>query len=367
MSLLLAAVLAFGFASVPSGVAAAQESISREDIVVRDRLIADQENLLNSYRCLFGVDVSLVPGGCSIRYTNSPDAVPENPTVQDLALRDRLITNQEGVLNAYRCRFDVDTELVTNGCQNGEPVGPVTVRLYHCMPGEVIRSWEEGFPGEFGDPEIWTPVDARWAFPEGELERLAELANEHLTPFFLRESGGRAVVKFEAGTEVLATFPQPIATLYDIAAMRNTPGFTSDNCRNQVLNANGGWTYLSSDQFVVKSHWVTLVRESILFPGHPGLAISARDPDQWLEGPAFVAYQDEDPNQGDPFPLVVVAHEVAQMLWDMEHVNETSCDHPNSLLDAGRGLSACEGLGTETDLAVLNIGCWNRQIAGWPC
>ncbi|MYH95013.1 MAG: hypothetical protein F4129_00755, partial [Acidimicrobiia bacterium] len=32
------------------------------DVEVRDRLIADQENLLNSYRCLFGVDAGVVPG-----------------------------------------------------------------------------------------------------------------------------------------------------------------------------------------------------------------------------------------------------------------------------------------------------------------
>ena len=32
-----------------------------EDVEVRDRLIADQESLLNAYRCLFGVDVVAVP------------------------------------------------------------------------------------------------------------------------------------------------------------------------------------------------------------------------------------------------------------------------------------------------------------------
>ncbi|WP_419926281.1 hypothetical protein [Candidatus Poriferisocius sp.] len=35
-----------------------------EDVVVRDRLIADQEALLNVYRCQFNVDTQVAPGGC---------------------------------------------------------------------------------------------------------------------------------------------------------------------------------------------------------------------------------------------------------------------------------------------------------------
>lgn len=365
--LVLIAVLGIGLAAVPSGVASAQESISSEDIAVRDGLIAAQENLLNSYRCLFGADVDVVPGGCPNPDVVLPSAAPESPTQQDVDVRDRLILSQEALLNVYRCRFNVDTEVVFGGCENGEPAGTVTIRLYHCIPGDVIYSWEEGFPGELGDPALWTPVDARWVFPEGELERLAELANEHLTPFFLRESGGRAVVKFEAGAEVPGKFPQPIATLADIATGRNTPGTTSENCRNQVLQANGGWTYRSSEPNILKAHWVTLVRDSILFPGHPGLAKSARGPGGWVEGPAFVVYQDGDHYQGDPFPLAVVAHEVAHMLWDMQHVNEANCEYPNSVLGVGGILSECPGVRPETDLAELNIDCRNRQRADWLC
>ena len=106
--LLLAAALAFGLAAVPSGVTVAQETISSEDIAVRDGLIAAQENLLNSYRCLFGVDVAIVPGGCPNPDVVSPGSAPESPTQQDVDVRDRLIINQEALLNVYRCRFDVD-------------------------------------------------------------------------------------------------------------------------------------------------------------------------------------------------------------------------------------------------------------------
>ncbi|WP_419849077.1 Calx-beta domain-containing protein [Candidatus Poriferisocius sp.] len=36
----------------------------REDVQLRDNLIANQESLLNAYRCLFNIDTQIVPGGC---------------------------------------------------------------------------------------------------------------------------------------------------------------------------------------------------------------------------------------------------------------------------------------------------------------
>ncbi|MDE0238031.1 MAG: carboxypeptidase-like regulatory domain-containing protein [bacterium] len=42
-------------------------------------------------------------------------------TVDDVALRDRLIASQEALLNTYRCRFDIDTETVPGGCTGGAP------------------------------------------------------------------------------------------------------------------------------------------------------------------------------------------------------------------------------------------------------
>lgn len=40
----------------------------------------------------------------------------------DIGEMDRLILEQEGLLHVYRCRFDVDIELVPGGCRNGMPV-----------------------------------------------------------------------------------------------------------------------------------------------------------------------------------------------------------------------------------------------------
>ena len=89
------------------------------DIELRDNLIADQANLLNAYRCLFYVDTEIVPGGCNGRSPAGPRAVPDpftgTPTQQGLTTRDQLVADQEALLNDYRCLFDVDTEIVPGG------------------------------------------------------------------------------------------------------------------------------------------------------------------------------------------------------------------------------------------------------------
>ena len=89
---------------------------STRDVEVRDRLIADQENLLNTYRCRFSVDVHAVPGGCPNPDAVSPGVAPPSPSQQDIDVRDGLIQSQEALLNVYRCRFGIDTEVVPGGC-----------------------------------------------------------------------------------------------------------------------------------------------------------------------------------------------------------------------------------------------------------
>lgn len=48
--------------------------VALADIQLRDKLIADQESLLNVYRCIYSVDTHIVPGGCS--NGNPPKAKP---------------------------------------------------------------------------------------------------------------------------------------------------------------------------------------------------------------------------------------------------------------------------------------------------
>ncbi len=115
----------------PAGAAAQEPSgeATVQDVVVRDELIAAQESLLNTYRCLFSVDVEVVPGGCA---DGQPALGPTRPGVfegtasrQDVAVRDELVANQEALLNVYRCLFGVDTQIVPGGCVDGRPAGPV--------------------------------------------------------------------------------------------------------------------------------------------------------------------------------------------------------------------------------------------------
>ena len=110
LSLLVPLVTATGIAAQPA------PEPTRQDIAVRDQLIADQENLLNTYRCLFAVDVDAVPGGCPNPDTIVAGPAPANPAQSDLDVRDELIQSQETLLNVYRCQHDIDTQLVPGGC-----------------------------------------------------------------------------------------------------------------------------------------------------------------------------------------------------------------------------------------------------------
>ena len=125
------------------------------DIELRDRLIADQENLLNTYRCLFGVDVDVVPGGCDDPDTVVAGAAPQSPTQGDLEVRDGLIQSQESLLNVYRCQYNIDTQLVPGGCgasddpEGMEPPQPSPVAIVDgtngvvctLQPDQTIACW----------------------------------------------------------------------------------------------------------------------------------------------------------------------------------------------------------------------------------
>ena len=99
--------------------------VAREDVELRDRLIFDQEALLNVYRCLFDIDTQVVPGGCAGGEPSRPAAQPApfggTPTLAEVELRDQLIASQEALLNVYRCKFDIDTQMVPGGCIGREP------------------------------------------------------------------------------------------------------------------------------------------------------------------------------------------------------------------------------------------------------
>lgn len=111
----------------PAQAGAQQPQPALEDISVRDELIAAQELLLNAYRCLFDFDTEVVPGGCADgKPVGEPVPLPDvegGPTSIDIEVRDRVVAVQEALLNAYRCLFGVDMEVVPGGC----PSQPVPV------------------------------------------------------------------------------------------------------------------------------------------------------------------------------------------------------------------------------------------------
>lgn len=93
---------------------------SAADVEVRDKLIARQEALLNTYRCRFNIDIQAVPGGCSAGLPTRPPHQPREftgmATAEEIAVRDNLIAKQEALLNVYRCMFGIDTQLVPGDC-----------------------------------------------------------------------------------------------------------------------------------------------------------------------------------------------------------------------------------------------------------
>ena len=113
---LAAAVLAAAVMSAPASNATAQGSTDYAALVAEwDRLIAAQENLLNAYRCLFGVDLEVVSGKCPAPEV-VPGPLPPNPSANELVARDQLVWAQESLLNTYRCAYEVDMEIVPGGC-----------------------------------------------------------------------------------------------------------------------------------------------------------------------------------------------------------------------------------------------------------
>ena len=99
--------------------------MSRADVELRDQLIANQESLLNVYRCMFSIDTQIVTGGCADGrpHMGPIEATPfqGTPSQGELDARDALITAQESLLNVYRCMFSIDTQIVPFGCVDGRP------------------------------------------------------------------------------------------------------------------------------------------------------------------------------------------------------------------------------------------------------
>lgn len=149
-------VLALGTSAASAQIAPISE-FTREDIEVRDNLIAAQETLLNVYRCRFGVDLLAVRGGCAgglpKQGFSRPMEFVGTPTLEDIEMRDRLVAVQESLLNTYRCRFDfgIDTHIAPESCP-----GQADSKPYLSLDLNPMESPED-FDGDL-PPGLITPT-----------------------------------------------------------------------------------------------------------------------------------------------------------------------------------------------------------------
>ena len=121
--------------------------VIRSEIEVRDRLIAAQETLLNVYRCMFNIDTQIVTFGCINGEPRSgaiqPRAFQGTPAQREVDVRNKLVAAQEALLNVYRCMFNIDTQIVTFGCVDGRPRDraptPEPPAVVDPTPGDGVR------------------------------------------------------------------------------------------------------------------------------------------------------------------------------------------------------------------------------------
>ena len=87
---------------VVAGLSVASAHDTDGEVASRDALITAQEDLLNTYRCLFSIDMQLVPGGCD------PDRVPG--LVPALGLSGTGAGVRTASLGAGRYQVDISIE-----------------------------------------------------------------------------------------------------------------------------------------------------------------------------------------------------------------------------------------------------------------
>ena len=148
------------------GLAAGQRASAQSAeavIAERDGLIAAQEALLNVYRCRFDIDTDVVPGGCRQGVPALPAKGPDtwvrgeagSAVGEELRKRDGLIAAQEALLNVYRCRFGIDTHVVEGGCRDTTDMLSATSPGWYPDPTcrHYYRFWRGG-----NDQGGWSPL-----------------------------------------------------------------------------------------------------------------------------------------------------------------------------------------------------------------
>ncbi|MYG94274.1 MAG: trypsin-like peptidase domain-containing protein [Acidimicrobiia bacterium] len=143
-------------------------------ILYSDGLIYQQEKLLNAYRCRFNIDTIVVPGGCQDGVSAVPLPVPLPftgiPTTEEKILRDSTVLSQETLLNVYRCMFSIDTQIVPQGCpeRNQTAATPITSGgSSSSSAGKVVTPLTDTSKCSFADYAT-NAIDAVWQVRAGQ-------------------------------------------------------------------------------------------------------------------------------------------------------------------------------------------------------
>ena len=252
---------------------------------------------------------------------------PIETTITDAELADvanavmrleGLVVSQEVLLNVYRCELGRDTQLVPGGCPATLPAG-YQIPVYLCGP-----------EGTYNDESLqWVVGTLNWS----------------VTAFFARQSSGLASVTFTAGQVVS---PSGVDWSEETVAGVSRRFYRGDR---EVSDCYGAAWKHSETQLVL-----------IFVPNGGGTAGTAG-----FGGPAWVA-MDANGGWGHDQILVTVAHELGHALWDWPHTNlNNTCLYDWSLMDSGYGCHPFHPLDYETPLAIFEVVCWQRTMAGWPC
>ena len=283
------ALLVGGLALV-SGAGVSAQTVA--DVEVRDRLIADQEALLNVYRCMFGIDVEVVPGGCSSGAPKLPAKDPApfsgNPTPSDIGVRDELVAAQEALLNTYRCRFRIDSQQVPGGCpeptdQTDEETEVIQQNEYHtCARHEGV--WCQLADG------TWRVKTRSYIYVYGgDVQTCDELEVHSHT------RDGYKCVPYEASAGQLAIFPHncgPVLTrVIDLALhLENVFSPIGMSAQGHCIQPMSSWYY---DPETV---WMSNIQ------GTDGMYVICNIRDRRLQRHYHVClYPDTDPSSLDSF------------------------------------------------------------------
>ncbi|MCQ3808959.1 MAG: hypothetical protein KTV68_00235 [Acidimicrobiia bacterium] len=99
-----------------------------EEIEARDTLIGAQESLMNVYRCQFGVDVDVVPGGCSNGKPATDSTTPSQPNtdarVPSLTVSQSAAGYRQPCLTTTGCSLDYFSVPTNQFLEVGEDIAP---------------------------------------------------------------------------------------------------------------------------------------------------------------------------------------------------------------------------------------------------